>query len=452
MPPRDPRNRPLDVSQSPAIETLRKDLASGDGAALRDFWRGVEAMGTPLIEEIRGDPQHRVVTFLWRDDCETESVLISANKFTDPGVLEQSLMRRLDGTDVWHRSYRVRSDWRASYTLCPLRHTSQDARPAWPPPELEEEIFAVLSPAHRPAVEEWWRRTAHAVPDPLNPRQIRSRLNGPPSSVIELPGAPEQRWWGRREDVAGGEVVEHRFRSRALGNERRVWVYTPAGYRREEGPYALLILLDGDVWGEGMPVRHTLDNLIAEEKAPPLIAVMPEALDMETRTEELTCNEGFVEFLMAELLPWATERWNVTGDPARTVIAGQSFGGLTSAFAAFRAPERFGNVLSQSGSFWWMNGTEFDAGAEWLTRRYALSPTLPVRFYLEVGLQEWALLGPTRHLRTVLEAKGYHLDYAEYNGGHDDLCWRGGIAEGLVSLLGSPKNNVQERNLHDRSS
>jgi len=109
-------------------------------------------------------------------------------------------------------------------------------------------------------------------------------------------------------------------------------------------------------------------------------------------------------------------------------------GVMTAAFAALRAPERFGNVLSQSGSFWWMNGTEFDVGAEWLTRRYALAPELPVRFYVEVGLQEWALLGPTRHFRDVLEAKGYDLDYAEYNGGHDALCWRGGIADGLASL------------------
>jgi len=416
------------------VGALRNQLASGDDEALWRFWRQVKRTGTPLIEQAEDDPEHRIVTFLWRDDGETESVLISANKFTDSGVLEQSLMRRLDGTDIWHRSYRIRSDWRASYALCPIRDKSEDKRPAWPPPEIEESIFSVVSPVHRPAMEEWWRHTAQAAPDPLNPRRARFRLHEPTYSVVELPDAPEQPWRERREDVARGDVAEYRFESHALGNERRVWVYVPAGYRHESGPYAFAVLLDGDVWGEGMPVRHTLDNLIAEEKLPALVAVMPEALDAGTRSEELACNEKFVRFLTAELVPWATEWWNVTGDPARTIIAGQSFGGLTSAFAALRAPERFGNVLSQSGSFWWMNGTEFDAGAEWLTRRYALAPKLPVRFYVEVGLQEWALLGPTRHFRNVLEAKGYDLDYAEYNGGHDGLCWRGGIAEGLVSL------------------
>jgi enterochelin esterase-like enzyme len=36
----------------------------------------------------------------------------------------------------------------------------------------------------------------------------------------------------------------------------------------------------------------------------------------------------------------------------------------------------------------------------------------------------------------VLRAKGYHVRYEEYNGGHDYLRWRGTLADGLISLLG----------------
>jgi enterochelin esterase family protein len=37
----------------------------------------------------------------------------------------------------------------------------------------------------------------------------------------------------------------------------------------------------------------------------------------------------------------------------RTVVAGQSFGGLSSLYAGLNWPQRFGCVLSQSGSYWW---------------------------------------------------------------------------------------------------
>jgi enterochelin esterase-like enzyme len=46
-------------------------------------------------------------------------------------------------------------------------------------------------------------------------------------------------------------------------------------------------------------------------------------------------------------------------------------------------PEIFGNVLAQSGSFWWK--PENDDEYEWLTRQFVASPKLPIRFYLQIG-------------------------------------------------------------------
>jgi len=45
------------------------------------------------------------------------------------------------------------------------------------------------------------------------------------------------------------------------------------------------------------------------------------------------------------------------------------------------------------------------------------------------------ILDCNRHLRDVLTAKGYELDYSEVAGGHEPLTWRGGIAPGLTQLL-----------------
>jgi hypothetical protein len=79
----------------------------------------------------------------------------------------------------------------------------------------------------------------------------------------------------------------------------------------------------------------------------------------------------------------------------------------------------------------------------WLARQYATAPRLPLRFYLEVGTLEQGmsinLVLENRRMRDTLTARGYPVTYSEYNGGHDALCWRGSIADGLIALLGAPR-------------
>ena len=45
-------------------------------------------------------------------------------------------------------------------------------------------------------------------------------------------------------------------------------------------------------------------------------------------------------------------------------------------------------------------------------------------------------------MRDVLDGQGYELRYREYQGGHDYACWRGGLADGLVALLGRPDTEL----------
>jgi enterochelin esterase family protein len=83
---------------------------------------------------------------------------------------------------------------------------------------------------------------------------------------------------------------------------------------------------------------------------------------------------------------------------------------------------------------------------EWLAQQFALREKVPLRLYLETG--RWT--GPakpyfpgnltaSRHMRDVLQAKGYDFTYAEYTGGHEFICWRGSLADGLVALIGGSR-------------
>ena len=153
----------------------------------------------------------------------------------------------------------------------------------------------------------------------------------------------------------------------------------------------------------------------------------------------------FADLIATDLAPWVEKEYHLSADPRRNVIAGLSAGGFAAAYVALRHPERFGNVLSQSGAFWW--APKVDQGEErgWLAREYIAAPRHELRFYLEAGLFEndiqgvgGQILEHNRHLRDVLRAKGYEVIYSEYPGGHDRMNWRGSFANGLVSLVGSP--------------
>jgi enterochelin esterase family protein len=137
------------------------------------------------------------------------------------------------------------------------------------------------------------------------------------------------------------------------------------------------------------------------------------------------------------------KRWRATSDPARTVVCGSSAGGLAATFAAFQRPDVFGNVLSQSGAFW-PGATRDDPNQEWLTKTIAASPRKSVRFVLQVGMLEIfhtpgfgpSILQTNRRLREVLIGEGYDVQYSEVAGAHEPANWRGGLADGLIQLLG----------------
>ncbi|MFI1970763.1 enterochelin esterase [Streptomyces cinnamoneus] len=403
---------------SPILQDLAAAVQAESPGALEDFWRRTAVTGTPLVEpDPEGNDAWRLVTFVWRDDptAPADAVLALLHTVTDKDRhahdLTPHLMAKVPGTDVWALSHRLRADHRASYQFSVHRGAREDAL--------------------RTDRRSWLRVLDTALPDPLAAGPVLPSRDGRnPSSVMELPDAPAQDFAAPRESVPRGERVA------AEVDGRRVGVHLPAGHAPGDGPYAVAVLLDGEMWGPVLGFGDTLDGLLADGRIPPTVTLMVETMGRARRMADLSCSEEFVDWLADVLLPWAARAYGATRDPARTVVAGQSAGGLTAAFAAFRRPERFGNALSQSGSFWWPDGTEFDGGSEWLTRQYAISERLPVRFHLEVGLQEWMLLPQNRHLRNVLEARGYDVVYDEFNGGHDYACWRGGLADGLVGLLG----------------
>jgi enterochelin esterase-like enzyme len=380
--------------------------------------------GTPLVDRIEGDARYVRVTFVWRGSAETRNIAVVGTFLKAPIVA----MTRIGDSDIWYVTTRVPAGARFTYWLAENTPMVSEG------PQVGTMLQALQA-------------------DPLNSHRTcdgNAPLKGC-KSTVELPGAPPQQWIVKNASTPAGHVDRYSFKSNRLNNERTVHVYTPAGYRPNAEPCAVIIVFDGSAYLTQVPTPTILDNLIAASRLRPTIAIFVDNPDQATRTRELTPNPEFPEFLVSELLPWVQARYNVTTDPGRTVVAGSSFGGLAATYAALRHSEVFGNVLCQSGDFSWapdhvhVMGRLADATTEtgWLAKEFIRSPKLPIRFHMDAGTFEVDQVGTggnvletSRHMRDVLLAKGYEVHYEQFVGGHDYLSWRGTFADGLIELIG----------------
>ena len=430
--------------QSPRLVRLTKEIATAGENALNNFREEVRTQGTPLIEQIAGDETHVWVTFLWFAKEPVRNVVVFSgltNYAYTRAVLPDIQMMQLPTTNIWFKTFKVRKDARFAYQL--------SVNDSLIPEEDETDDNA--------------RRT-RLRSDPLNPRHVQDAISKTSDvvnaeSFVELADAPPQHWI-RQSGKPAGQLKSYQLRSEILKNERSVTVYSPPGYNAKAGPYPLLVVFDGEIYNDAIPTPTILDNLIAARKIPNVVAVFINNVPSNQpylRTLELSCHPPFTRFLVKELLPWVRQRYNVTTRSASTAVGGASRGALAAACAALDHPEILGNVFSQSGFFVykdknWFKRVAHDVAPDnaaqeekaWneygiVISRFVHRPRRAIRIYLEAGIFENtyhpSVLMANRHLRDVLLAKGYRIQYEEFAGHHSPVNLRGSLATALMFVF-----------------
>lgn len=398
---------PKETYASERIARLRRDVRAGKSGAVNEFWMEAVKRGGPVVEPINGDDQNVLVTFLWKEIYDTSNVLLDWRPHE-----EEYYMNRVAGTNVWYKTVRIRRGSRFSYSLSPN--------------DRSEDRYAT-------------RQT-----DPLNPRVFpdgTDRANVNSSSVLELPGAPDEKWF-RDIPTERGAVVHTTPEPISIKNEGDVWIYTPPGYQASAGPYPLLVLLNG------LPETPTiLDNLISAGKIRPVVAISTSGFGPTLSAARNAASDLPGDVLAKEIVPWMRSHYAVSMNSRDTVIGGWSWAGSASSYVALRHSDVFGNVFSQSGAF--RQRKPGDSEPNILSRLYLESARVPIRFYIDAGLydnipdlpiDELAIdesnTEGNRHFRDVLKAKGYDVIYRETGGGHSTLHWRATLPEALMALLG----------------
>jgi enterochelin esterase family protein len=253
-----------------------------------------------------------------------------------------------------------------------------------------------------------------------------------------------------------GNVEHVWYYSAENGMTRRMYVYTPAGYDRNNKnvKYPVLYLLHGgggdeDAWSTLGRTCQILDNLIAQGKAKPMIVVMPngnpnqyaaQTLGIPVKTDVKQYASGFDNYssLVADILPYIEKNYPVIKNRKGRAVAGLSMGGGQSFYIAFRNVDVFANVgIFSSGLIGAsaIGGAPFDA-----EQHFPGMYTNPAKYnkfdviYLACGEQDNRIDGML-DFKQKLNDKGYKgVVWEQYPGAHEWKVWRRNLSS-FVQLI-----------------
>ncbi len=150
-------------------------------------------------------------------------------------------------------------------------------------------------------------------------------------SLLVIPGD-----FSETRDVPHGAVSQVRYVASSLNNARReMYIYTPPGYDKGAGTYPVLYLIHGGgdtaiSWSTVGRANDILDNLIAEQKAKPMIVVMPSGWTPsggQVMTSDAT-KDPFNTEILKDIIPFVETHYRVKPTPENRALSGLSMGGI----------------------------------------------------------------------------------------------------------------------------
>lgn len=252
--------------------------------------------------------------------------------------------------------------------------------------------------------------------------------------------------------VPHGTVSRIWYDSPALGLERRMTVYTPAGYETSGKRYPVLYLLHGmggdeEAWISLGRTAQILDNLIAQGKAKPMIVVMPngnasqEAAPGESSrgmvppTMQLPKTmEGSYEQAFPEIVKFIDKNYRTIKSKSGRAIAGLSMGGFHSLHISKQYPDMFNYIGLFSAAI--MPNKEvsspiYENMEEKLKVQFDKNPAL---YWIAIGKTDF-LYKANEEYRKLLDEKGYKYTYYESDEGHIWKNWRIYLTEFVPMLF-----------------
>ena len=253
-------------------------------------------------------------------------------------------------------------------------------------------------------------------------------------------------------DVPHGTVAHVWYPSPVGGFDRRMTVYTSAGYEANtKTRYPVVYILHGiggdeDSWLTHGRAAQILDNMIASGKVKPMIAVFTNGNISQQAAVHQTGNgyihqttmlpktmEGTFETAFGEVVSFIDKNYRTIAKKQSRAICGLSMGGFHSLYISANNPDLFGyvglfsaavGVTDESVSPIYQN---LDAK---LAKQFAGKPF----YFIACGNTDF-LYQSNKEYMAKLDKAGYPYTYLETGGGHIWRNWRVYLTEYLPLLF-----------------
>lgn len=251
-----------------------------------------------------------------------------------------------------------------------------------------------------------------------------------------------------QDGVPQGAITKYQWGKSKIypGTSRDYWIYVPKQYKPNE-PACLMVFQDGGIYLNSPDViapTTVFDNLIHSKEMPVTIGVFinpgnPGPYDpiwdnvrrkngqlvpefMNRGFEYDSIDDRYARFLIEEIIPSISEKYNIVDDPDGRAICGFSSGGICAFNVAWHRPLHFGKVISHCGSFTNNSPSRSQGGHLYpdIVRRTVRND---IKVFLQAGANDadviwgsWKLAN--EQMAAALKFRNYDLNYVMGKGGH----------------------------------
>lgn len=235
-------------------------------------------------------------------------------------------------------------------------------------------------------------------------------------------------------DVPHGSVKRCWYDSPTLGKQRRMTVYTPAGYEQGKEKYPVLYLLHGaggdeEAWMTLGRTSQIMDNLIAEGRCRPMIVVMTNgnpwqqaapgesAAGMVQPAMKFDPSQKSFEEAFGDVISYVESNYRTIRKKEARAVAGLSMGGGHSFNISRMYPDKFDYVGLFSAAVGGVKDAEVAASlAAQRDKGFKL-------YWIACGNTDF-LYQANRDYMKYLDSIGFPYVYRESDGGHIWRNWR----------------------------